>query len=96
VTFANGKKGNLEVCCEAPRCKRRYQGRLPTEVKAFRAGVGGLDVDADPDFVMTEAKVRRQARRRGWSTVEDADGVHDLCPDHVRTVPQIGTSARAS
>lgn len=52
---------------------------MPTEVLALRRGVGGLDVDVDPDFAMTPARVRRQARKRGWRTVVDGVG-SDLCP----------------
>ena len=79
MTSANGTHGNLKVTCDVAGCGRVFHGRLPTEVKAFRAGVGGLDVDADPDFVMGEARVRRQARGRGWRTVVDGKG-RDLCP----------------
>jgi hypothetical protein len=76
---ANGEKGNLSVSCDAAGCSRVFHGRLPTEVKALRRGVGGVDADVDPDFVMGDALVRRQARRRGWVTVVDGKG-RDLCP----------------
>jgi hypothetical protein len=81
-TSANGTHGNLKVTCDVPGCGRVFHGIMPTEVMALRRGVGGLVVNVDPDWAMSEARVRRQARGRGWRTVVDGEG-SDLCPREI-------------
>jgi hypothetical protein len=74
----NGSKGNLKVMCDASGCGRAFLGIMPTEVRALRAG-NIVVADVDPDWKMSESRVRRQARERGWRTVVDGKG-QDLCP----------------
>jgi len=81
----NGRR-NLVVECDADGCLRKFFPRLPTELKAVLRGVGGMDADVDPDFVMTEARARKQARNAGWNVFHFAragkDETGDLCSSH--------------
>jgi hypothetical protein len=79
MILPNGR--NLVVGCDADGCAARFFAKLPTELKALLRGVGGVDADVDPDFVMDEPRARRQARHKGWATVVDGRG-DDFCPKH--------------
>lgn len=80
MILPNGRR-NLIVGCDADGCVARFFAKLPTEVKALRSG-NVVDVDVDPDFVMSDARARRHARHAGWATVVDGKG-NDLCSSHV-------------
>lgn len=67
----HGRHGNFRVQCDAYDCKKSYVGR-----RAHNDWV---------NFVWyTPAKVRRQARRRGWGARRDFLGAvsADYCPEH--------------
>ncbi len=76
----NGKR-NLVVGCDADGCTARFFAKLPSELKVILRG-GVVDADVYPDFVMSEARARRQACHRKWATAVDGKG-NDLCPKHM-------------
>lgn len=73
-------RSNLAIVCDSPGCQHQLNGIVPSEVRSLRRGCNG-DGMSDPFWQATPVSVRRQARRKGWSTVVDGRG-EDACPSH--------------